>query len=163
MHIYTNTLLLIYNCRSQLNKEKWHEQYIHGCHSHNLSTSKVLTWNDMRLFLQNFMPKRKQNGMIWSFWNLRLICHYVQNLFLTGLVNPGGTDATSEQKGKHPRHRILHGRPTSSSISLCWCPNQQWKLMFCIGCNGTCYKQVNADLTISCVLSPLKLCWALLY
>lgn len=81
MHIYTNTLLLIYNCRSQLNKEKWHEQYIHGCHSHNLSTSKVLTWNDMRLFLQNFMPKRKQNGMIWSFWNLHLICHYVQKTF----------------------------------------------------------------------------------
>lgn len=56
----------------------------------------------MRLFLQNLMPDRKQIGMIWLFSNLRLICHYVQKNFLTGLVNPGGTDAISEQKGKHP-------------------------------------------------------------
>lgn len=53
-----------------------------GCHSHNLST-RVFTWNDMRLFLQkSHAPTRKQNwhDMV-CFSNLRLICHYVQKEF----------------------------------------------------------------------------------
>lgn len=72
-----------------------------GCHSHNLSTI-VLLGMICDCSFRISCPTEKQIGMIWLFSNLHLICHYVQKNFLTGLVNPGGTDAISEQKGKHP-------------------------------------------------------------
>lgn len=72
---------------------------------HIIKYINSLTWNDMRLFLQNLMPYRKlNNGMIWScFKSLSDMSLCTKEFFfLTGLVKPGGTDAISEQKGKHP-------------------------------------------------------------